>query len=260
MKKSIVLLVCLVYTLSCFAQQEAKKQYAVVFIGNSITQGVLIDNPEKNAPPVQAIRYLSLQPEIELYAYSNQGVSGMTTVDFLPAQQTLFPKVAEAAKGFYNNGKSVLIFSIMLGTNDSAIKGPNGSPVSAVQYFTNMQVIIDELLALYPEAIFVLHRPVWYSPNTYNSAMYLQEGLERLISYSDKLDSLVTRYAQKHPRQVFLGDTEAFDYFKANYNTEFIPEKGNAGTFYLHPNISGAAKLGEFWGKAIYKVIIDNQL
>ncbi|MDR2919659.1 MAG: GDSL-type esterase/lipase family protein [Tannerella sp.] len=258
MKKNIVLLVCLIFSLACAAQH--KKSYAIVYIGNSITQGVLIDKPEENAPPVKASHYLSRQPGIELRGFSNQGVSGMTTVDYLPAQQTLFPKVVEAAKAFSNKEESVLIFSIMLGTNDSAIKGPNGSPVSPVQYFTNMKVIIDELLAIYPNAVFVLHRPVWYSPNTYNGAMYLREGLERLISYSNELDRLITGYAQKYPKQVFQGDTDAFDYFKANYSTELIPEEGNAGTFYLHPNLSGAAKLGEFWGKAIYKIITDNQL
>jgi hypothetical protein len=52
-----------------------------------------------------------------------------------------------------------------------------------------------------------------------------------------------------------MGDTEAFDYFKANYLTDLIPEEGNAGTFYLHPNEKGAAVLGEYWGKAIMKVV-----
>jgi len=33
-----------------------------------------------------------------------------------------------------------------------------------------------------------------------------------------------------------MGDTKAFDYFRDNYLTDLIPESGNAGTFYLHPN------------------------
>lgn len=258
MRKSFTIILLFFVTVALWAQDKTPKPVYIIYIGNSITQGVLIEKPEENAPPIQANDYLSEQPDIELRGFSNQGVSGMTTVDFLPAQQTLFPKVKDAAKSFADDKKATLIFSIILGTNDSAIKGPNGSPVSPVQYFTNMQVIINELLTLYPQAIFILHRPIWYSPDTYNGAMYLQEGLDRLISYTDELDRLIAVYAQTHPKQVFCGDRDAFDFFKTNYHTELIPEKGNAGTFYLHPNVSGAAKLGIFWGKAIYKVIKDN--
>jgi hypothetical protein len=116
---------------------------------------------------------------------------------------------------------------------------------------------MDELFRLYPEAIFVLHRPIWYSPNTYNGAMYLKAGLERLISYTPELEQLVETYAATRPNQVFPGDTEAFEYFKANHATELIPEDGNAGTFYLHPNTSGAVRLGEFWGKAIQRAVSE---
>lgn len=52
-----------------------------------------------------------------------------------------------------------------------------------------------------------------------------------------------------------MGDTLAFDYFKQNYQTALIPENGNAGTFYLHPNREGAIRLGEYWGAAIYQTI-----
>ena len=85
--------------------------------------------------------------------------------------------------------------------------------------------------------------------------MYLKEGLNRLQSYYPVLQSLVEEYAKRFPGQVFMGDTEAFDYFKANYLTDLFPEDGNAGTFYLHPNEKGAAVLGEFWGKAILKAV-----
>lgn len=54
-----------------------------------------------------------------------------------------------------------------------------------------------------------------------------------------------------------MGDTDGFDYFKAHYKSELFPEKGNAGTFYLHPNRKGASALGELWGKAVLKAI-DN--
>jgi lysophospholipase L1-like esterase len=255
MKKVAFLLITILFSIYSVAQNERKKPVYVVYIGNSITQGALIDQPEKNAPPIQANLYLSKQKDIDLRGFSNQGVSGMTTVDFLPAQQTRFPKVVEAAAPFAGDRQALLVFSVMLGTNDSAIKGPNGSPVSPAQYYTNVKVIIDELFNLYPKALFVLHRPVWYSPNTYNGSMYLKAGLERLESYTPELDKIVQAYAAIRPNQVYKGDFDAFDFFKANYATDLVPEEGNAGTFYLHPNTQGAARLGEFWGKAIYRVV-----
>ncbi|MDR3260454.1 MAG: GDSL-type esterase/lipase family protein [Tannerella sp.] len=254
MKTINCLLISLLFSLPLGAQNDGgKKPLYVVYIGNSITQGAQLDS--RQAPPVHASHYLSEQSAIDLRGFSNQGVSGLTTVDFLPAQNTFFPKVAAAAAQFAGDRQAKLVFSVMLGTNDSAVKGPNGSPVSPVQYFTNLKTIMDELFRLYPEAIFVLHRPIWYSPNTYNGAMYLKAGLERLISYTPELEQLVETYAATRPNQVFPGDAEAFEYFKANHATELIPEEGNAGTFYLHPNASGAVRLGEFWGKAIQRAV-----
>lgn len=250
--RKFLLLLCIATPLLLQAQQ--KVELNIVYIGNSITQGALLKNPAQEAPPAQASLWLQKQPAMKV-EYSNQGVSGATTVDFLPASQTLFPKVKQATHLLKNNPQATLLFSIMLGTNDSAVKGPNGAPVSPQQYYTNMKVIMDELLSLYPHCLMVVHRPVWYSPNTYNSATYLKEGLLRLESYLPQLQALVGQYQARHPKQVFMGDVEAFEYYKANYLTDFTPEEGSAGTFYLHPNKKGAAKLGEFWGKAIYKVI-----
>lgn len=255
MKNLLFVSVCLIATLGTQAKKNDKTVLNIIYIGNSITQGALLDTPSRQAPPVQASLWLQQQPGIATLNHSNQGASGMTTVDFLPASSTLFRKVTEVADRFNGMPHAVLLFSIMLGTNDSAIKGPNGAPVSPQQYYTNIQAILDELLARYPHCKIVLHRPVWYSPNTYNSAMYLKEGLLRLEGYLPQLEALVTDYAPKHPGQVFMGDTSAFGYFRDNYLTTLVPENGNAGTFYLHPNRNGAAALGEFWGKAIYQAI-----
>lgn len=235
--------------------KTAKGRMNIVFIGNSITQGAIIGNPAQDAPPAKTVAYLSQQPDIASVQFANCGVSGCTTVDYLPASRTLFPKAQAAADVFYQDASSLLLFSIMLGTNDSAIKGPNGSPVSAKQYQTNMKVIIDELLARYPNCRIVLNRPVWYSANTYNSAMYLLEGQKRLASYLPELETLVGDYARTHPGHVWIGDKEGWDYFKENYATDLFPESGNAGTFYLHPNEKGAARLGELWAKAILNVL-----
>ncbi|MDP4184225.1 MAG: GDSL-type esterase/lipase family protein [Bacteroidota bacterium] len=226
----------------------------IVFVGNSITYGAGLQNPETEAPPVHASAYLMKQPGIGKVNYSNQGRSGYTTVDFLPSGDT-FKFVEEAANNFQKNNDGLLIFSIILGTNDSAVKGPLGSPVSPDSYQQNLKTIANRLLKDYPECKIVFQHPLWYSPNTYNGAIYLQEGLDRLISYFPKIDALVKSYAVKCPGRVFLGDTQAFMYYKKHYLTELQPEHGNQGIFYLHPNKKGAENLGYFWAKAIFKAI-----
>lgn len=240
------------------ALQAADKQYLnVVFIGNSITYGAGLPKPLREAPPVKAAIYLGKQPGIGSVRYSNQGVSGATTVDFLPETHTLFDRVTAAADQFKDEDWATLVFSVMLGTNDSAIRGTNGCPVSPEQYRKNLSAIVDRLLVSYPGCRIVLHRPIWYSPNTHNGAMYLQEGLSRLKSYFPEIKRMVKDYSQKQPGRVFLGDTEAFDYFRKHSQELFQAEDGNSGVFYLHPNPDGAVRLGEYWGKAIYRVVSE---
>jgi len=233
---------------------KAKRNLNIVFIGNSITYGSKLSDPQTQAPPVIACQYLRQQPGIGTVAFSNQGHSGFTTVDFLPATGRPFRQVVQAARDFTDK-QALLIFSIKLGTNDSAITGPNGAPVSAEDYEKNLKIITDSLLKQFPGCIVVYQRPLWYSPNTYNGAKYLQEGLDRLQSYFPKLDELASAYALSNPNRVFLGDSDAFAWFKSNYLTDLTPEDGHQGTFYLHPNQKGAFALGTFWGKAVYGVV-----
>lgn len=236
----------------CVAFANSTKQNLnVVFIGNSISEGALLDEPSRTAPPIKTGDYLRKHLKNVKVDVTNCGVSGSTTVDFLPVEGTLFAKVQQAADHYKNDESALLMFSVMLGTNDSAIRGTHGAPVSAGQYRTNMKAIIDKLLALYPDCKIVLNYPIWYSPNTYNGAMYLVEGQKRLKSYYPELDGLIQDYAVTNPGQVYKGDTKAYDYFKDNYLTDFFAEDGNAGVFYLHPNAKGGSKLAEFWGKAL---------
>lgn len=252
--KITCLLLSLAISISVMGSDK-KYNLNIVFIGNSITQGVLMEDPAHNAPPVKAALYLSKQPSVSSVKYSNQGVSGCTTLDYLPHTENLFPKATAAADKFKEETGATLIFSIMLGTNDSAIAGTHGAPVAPAKYYENIKAIIDKLMALYPDCKVVLNRPVWYSPNTYNGAKYLEEGLNRLQSYYPELQALVLDYAKRFPEQVFMGDTDGFDYFKNNHLTDLIPEEGNAGIFYLHPNPKGATALGNLWGKAILKAV-----
>ncbi len=241
--------------LACFfgvATIVFSQQINVVYIGNSITQGVILKDPQHNSPPAWSANWLQ-QQIIGKIAYRNCGVSGKTTVDFLPASGTYFPKVKAAADELsLQNG--TLVFSIMLGTNDSALRGTSKSRLQPEEYYTNMKAIIDELLKLYPASRIVMNRPIWYSPTTHNNSTYLQKGLDVMESYFPELKKLAADYYVTDPGQVFLGDTTAFNYFKNNKPLYFA-ENGNSGTFYLHPNEAGAQKLGQFWGEAIMNAL-----
>lgn len=248
--------VALGLAIGLFASAADGKRYVnIVFIGNSVTEGAGLSNPMREAPPVKAALYLSKCPEIGSVKYVNRGRSGCTTVDYLPETSTLFPWMTAAADQFRDETWADLVFSIMLGTNDSAISGTNGCPVSPERYYENMEKIINRLLALYPDCRVVAHRPIWYSPNTYNGSKYMEEGLRRLESYYPQLRKLVDDYATRFPGQVFLGDTAGFDYFKEHHLTDFQAERGNAGVFYLHPNAEGAVRLGDLWGEAILRAL-----
>jgi lysophospholipase L1-like esterase len=255
--KKYLLVVSLLFIFSAIALAQHKKPALnIVFIGNSITQGVQLANAATEAPPATAAAYLQKQKNLDTVSFSNQGHSGYTTLDFLPGTGT-FSKVEDAANGFANKD-ALLIFSIKLGTNDSAIHGPHGAPVSPEDYQKNLKTIVDKLLADFPKAIIIFQHPLWYSPNTYNGSKYLQEGLSRLQSYVPMIDALVKTYSVTNPKQVFVGDTKAFAYFEKDHLTDLIPENGKQGTFYLHPNKKGAEALGKFWGMAINKIVKRN--
>jgi lysophospholipase L1-like esterase len=256
MKKILLCLAFSLFSASFLYAQKGKRNLNIVFIGNSITQGVQLANVVE-APPANAVADLLKQKGIGAVKFSNQGHSGYTTFDFLPSGTRTFTKIEEAA-GAFTDKEALLIFSVKLGTNDSAIQGPHGSPVSAEQYIENVKIIVNKLLAGFPKAVVILHHPIWYSPNTYNSSKYLQEGLSRLQSYIPKIDSLAKSYQLTNPKHVFVGDKKAFTYFKKHHLTELIPEKGQAGTFYLHPNKLGAASLGKFWADAIGRIVRKN--
>ena len=229
-----------------------KPTLLIVFIGDSITYGAGLANPLQEAPPAAACD--ALRKLTGPVMASNQGVSGFTTVDFLPSTGTVFRKVMQAAAGLAADGGQ-LVFSIMLGTNDSAVEGTNGSPVSPASYKANLQTICDSLLKAFPDCKIVINRPVWYSPNTYNGAKYLAEGLQRLQSYFPGIDGLVSAYSATHPGHVYAGDKKAFGYFEKNYQTDLQTEAGKQGNFFLHPNKKGAAALGQFWADAIYAAV-----
>ena len=82
----------------------------IVYIGNSITQGALLKTPVTEAPPVQASQYIE-QATKQSVAFRNCGVSGTTTLDFLPIAERQFPNVKSAAQEL-SQRKGTLLFSI----------------------------------------------------------------------------------------------------------------------------------------------------
>jgi lysophospholipase L1-like esterase len=238
---------------------EKKYDLDIVYIGNSITEGGQHEKPEVEAPPATASDYLRHKTGVNSVTFSNQGRSGYTTVDYLPSDGGALTEVITAANSLHNDKSRLLIFSISLGTNDSAEKGPNGSPVSPDNYQKNIEAISEKLLSVFPDCKIILQQPIWYSPNTYNSSEYMAKGLARLQTYFPILKAVVKKYSETNPGHLFTGDLTGFNYFRKNYLTDLLPESGNAGTFYLHPNTKGSAVLGSLWGEAIYNRIISSR-
>ena len=249
----LYLCVCLLLGIADCSAQQPKKDLNIVFVGNSITYGGGLAD-RKDAPPNEACAWLRNQKNVGEVNFSNQGVSGHTSVDVLPQTNTDFPRILKAAKSFANPN-ALLVFSIKLGTNDSAVKGPKGAPVSKEDYYQNLKTITDSLMSAFPGCKIIYQQPIWYSPNTHNRSTYMEEGLNRLQTYGPQLQKLVKVYQKTNPNSVYMGDTKAFKFFKKHHKEYLAPEEGKFGAFYLHPNKEGAYILGDYWGKAIYKAL-----
>lgn len=249
MKRVIPLLLLACVACGAWAQPKKARTYNIIFIGNSITEGALHADKGKTAPPVAAAEYVGRMLSSDVN-YRNCGRSGATTVDFLPGRGDDFRRVEQAIRELREISYGPIVFSIMLGTNDSASKGPAGAPVSNEDYARNLCTIMSRIRELCPESIFVLQRPIWYSANTYNGAMYLVAGQKRLVGYANVLIDLADKY-----NDVYMGDFKGYDYFRDRYEKYYFAETGNAGVFYLHPNEKGARKLGKRWARAIVDAV-----
>lgn len=257
MMKPVFNYTCLIllFVLTSFSEKKAKK-INIVFIGDSITEGGALADPKTEATPIYVAKLLRHRKDVSVVNIDNKGFSGHTTVDFLPERNIDFPKVLQEADSFAKDKTALLLFSIMLGTNDSAMFGPNGAPVQAVQYKENLNLLINALIKKYPDAKFVIQYPLWYSPNTHNNAGYMQEGLNRLSSYFSQIEALHAAYKLSHPNRVYLGEEAVFSFFQKNHKKLFKAEDGKHGAFYLHPNAEGSKRLAEFWVKGITRAFL----
>lgn len=243
----IVVLLCL--SVGATAQSRKARTCNLIFIGNSITEGVLHADKSQTAPPVVAAQMVEGMLSTDVH-FRNCGRSGATTVDFLPSEQRDFVRVERAIKEIQQVSYAPIVFSIMLGTNDSANFGPKGAPVSNEDYKKNLMTMISRIRELCPEAIFVLQRPIWYSPNTHNASQYLVAGQKRMVDYTNILIEMAIENDD-----IYMGDTEAFDYFQQKHRKYMFAEDGKAGIFYLHPNEAGARKLARYWARGIVDAV-----
>ena len=249
MKRLLLLAIMVCVAMSVNAQQRKAHTCNLIFIGNSITAGALHADKNKTAPPVFTADFVGKKLSTDVH-FRNCGRSGATTVDFLPSQKRDFVRVERAIEEIKALSYEPIIFSIMLGTNDSANFGPNGSPVSNEDYKSYLMTMIGRIRELCPNAIFVLQRPIWYSPNTHNASQYLVAGQKRMVAYTDVLIEIANENDD-----IYLGDCAAFDFFGSKHSKYMFAEDGKAGVFYLHPNEAGAKKLAQFWADAIVDVV-----
>ena len=260
MKRLLTALSFIICQLSLgFAQQSAN----VVFIGNSITYGALHEQRELTAPPAQCARWLSQQDGIDTVYFKNCGRSGRTTYHFLPRAEDVVPAgdktyfadvVAKTRELQKAHPGLPLLFSIMLGTNDT-VERPKNSHTTPDDYARNLIAIIDSLLTLWPDAHVVLNKPIWYTPDyhTKGGSIASKKSLALLADYAAMFPQVAKSC---RPGHVHVGDTEAYVYFEQHWKTDVVEEKDARGkSYWLHPNEQGAARLAQYWGRALLPVI-----
>ena len=242
---------------------KARNDVNIVFIGNSITYGALHQQRDVTAPPAQCAKWLSEQEGVDSVYFRNCGRSGRTTYHFLPNAADVIPAgdktyfgdvVAKTSELVKQHPGVPLIFSIMLGTNDS-VERKHNSHTTPDDYVRNLVAIIDSLLTLWPDAHVVLNKPIWYTPDyvTKGGSIGSKQSQKLIGIYADRFRDVISRCKAGH---VHLGDKDAYDYFKKNWKTDINEEKDARGkSYWLHPNEQGARKLAEYWGKAILQVI-----
>jgi len=102
MNRRLIVTVFLIVVMFCAFVSKDKQNINVVFMGDSITAG-----PTPNvSPPKFASEYLKQHLNLANVQVSNMGLSGYTTVNFLPGHPT-FAKVKAAADPFYANYWSI---------------------------------------------------------------------------------------------------------------------------------------------------------
>ncbi len=179
----------------------------VGFIGDSLTYGCC----QKAIPaPTLEVRRLGSD-----YRAINRGANGSTTADWL--DKLLEPALKEFKKN------KVEVVQVMLGTNDLVKKLPTDEIVD------HLREIADRVKRNGAKIVIVNNIP-YSSLLDDEQAQHLNIRLGHLAS----------------ERDVYIGDTSAYDYFK------FHQEQLIDGT---HMNQAGYQKLAELWSDALERVV-----
>ncbi|MDX9868952.1 MAG: SGNH/GDSL hydrolase family protein [Kiritimatiellia bacterium] len=214
----------------------------IVFIGDSITYGYLLKQPESEAPPAHAAEFLKGKPGIASVRFANCGRNGFRADQFLPGRpNSAWPQVKQAADAFINL-PGTLVFSLMVGANDSV-------SVTPAQYGKNLSALVGALSENYPRARIFIHHPLWYSkvPST---------RPEVLATYLPVIDALVGTLRRERFVPVQVGDVSGWAYFEKNHESVCFRETRDHLPYYIHPNGQGAIALGQYWGEALYRGLV----
>ena len=178
----------------------------VGFIGDSLTYGCC-----QKAIPAPTLEVQRLGGD---YRAINRGANGSTTADWL--DKLLEPALKEFKKN------KVEVVQVMLGTNDLVKKLPTDEIVD------HLREIVDRVKRSGVKIVVVNNIP-YSSLLDDEQARYLNIQLGHLAS----------------ERDVYIGDTSAYDYFKSHQ------EQLIDGT---HMNQAGYQKLAELWSDALGRV------
>jgi lysophospholipase L1-like esterase len=199
----------------------------VGFIGDSITEGIVLPDHFTQSPPTRMAAFMNAANDARRIYAVNKGASGRTTADWVPG--TAYYNDAVYAFSSY----AVSRVLIMLGTNDSQV----AFAIPPAIYKSNLLLTINDLLALgYPSIS--LNQPPYPTPGSGSGAWNAASpGLVQ--GYISAINALVNRTTIKQ------GNITANSYFANN------PSAMLDG---IHPTVAGSDYLGQLWATAY-----DNQ-
>jgi lysophospholipase L1-like esterase len=238
----------------------------LVLIGDSITAGTVSADPGPDL-----VNALSEMTQVRSIQYSNAGHGGTSLSEwaqtgsayngvwYTAAASTTPSDNSSAYTLSQSYPSNQLVFSIMLGTNDSTTNGLGAGvgTQTAAQYKTNLASLVSRLSTDWPNAKIIVHYPIWFSPNISASGVIYDEAAQaRLITYFPMIDQVVGA----NPGKVYAGDRDGYNWFAANYTMSglYVNQSGSNGTYYLHPSsTSGNTALTLFWAAAINSSILS---
>jgi hypothetical protein len=205
-------------TVESFAEPVAAAKSKILFVGDSITSGAM--NCDYASSKCDKAAESAVSKEIDLL--------GKDSFAAKVGSDQFQTTVDHLTNGLDVEGADIA--QIMLGTNDAGM----GIPVE--QYKENMQSIINTLLISGVKKIMI------------NKPIYAASVSDKITQYWDYLQVTPNIFDNEN---VVKGDEEAFDWFaKRPYLLD-----GDGGGF--HPDEYGYEILGQFWAKALQRVMTE---